>query len=305
MVGGTDDRESHGARVDALRHPAVPLLGLQIAGEGLLDRGEARCPALHGRADAQRGGRASQRQARQCGAAGVEQREDDSVEVPRHRALPGEHRQRLRLRRRPREPVEAELGDEFVEPCEVRVQQPLGTARLGGDRRLVSAPGPSRSTTRSAAANSRSRTSGVATPRGDMGLSSFCRHRPQGAELLGWYRELFYSGTRPYSLGACPLSVVPPQEAPVSDVVNTEQAPWLPKDFNDHVLTALNAPSHDLAGYRARVKTLRYLFDEILNMLIVDGVYGDDPIDEAFIRNHEEPGRAWNMELWNEKHRAR
>jgi hypothetical protein len=31
---------------------------------------------------------------------------------------------------------------------------------------------------------------------------------------------------------------------------------WLPKDFNDHVLTALNAPSHDHAGYCARVKTL-------------------------------------------------
>jgi Nucleotidyltransferase domain len=83
------------------------------------------------------------------------------------------------------------------------------------------------------------------------------------------------------------------------------QLPWLPKDFNDHVLIALNAPSHDHAGYCARVKTLRYLFDEILNRLIVDGVYGNDPIIEAFIRNHEEPGRAWNMELWNEKHSER
>jgi predicted nucleotidyltransferase len=83
------------------------------------------------------------------------------------------------------------------------------------------------------------------------------------------------------------------------------QLPWLPKDFNDHVLTALNAPSHDHAGYRARVETLRYLFHEILNRLITDGIYGDNPMIEAFIRNHEEPGRAWNMELWNEKQRAR
>jgi hypothetical protein len=83
------------------------------------------------------------------------------------------------------------------------------------------------------------------------------------------------------------------------------QLAWLPKDFNHHVLTALNAPSHDHAGYRARVETLRYLFHEILNKLIADGVYGDDPILEAFIRNHEEPGRAWNMDLWNQRHRAR
>jgi hypothetical protein len=83
------------------------------------------------------------------------------------------------------------------------------------------------------------------------------------------------------------------------------QLPWLPPRFNDHVLTALNAPSHDHAGYRARVETLRYLSHEILTRLIADGVYGDNPIHEAFIRNHEEPGRAWNMELWNEQHRER
>jgi hypothetical protein len=81
--------------------------------------------------------------------------------------------------------------------------------------------------------------------------------------------------------------------------------PWLPESFNHHLLTALNAPSHDYAGYRLRVETLRYLFHEILDRLIADGIYGDDPIIEAFIRSHEEPGRAWNMDLWNAKHRAR
>ena len=32
----------------------------------------------------------------------------------------------------------------------------------------------------------------------------------------------------------------------------------------------------------------------------VQGVIG-----EAFIRSHEEPGRAWNMDEWNAQHRSR
>jgi len=33
------------------------------------------------------------------------------------------------------------------------------------------------------------------------------------------------------------------------------------------------------------------------------GEYGDDVISEAFIRSHDEPGRAWNMDEWNARHR--
>ena len=81
--------------------------------------------------------------------------------------------------------------------------------------------------------------------------------------------------------------------------------PWLPKRFADHVLAALNAPTPDYAGYLARVDTLRALFQEVMTRLVGDGVYGEDMISEAFVRSHDEPGRAWNMDEWNIKHLER
>ena len=83
------------------------------------------------------------------------------------------------------------------------------------------------------------------------------------------------------------------------------QLPWLPKELNDHSLTALSAPSHDHKGFKERTKILRCINQEILDRLIAEGIYGDDPVSEAFIRRHEEPGRAWNMDYWNKKHQER
>ncbi|KPV42324.1 hypothetical protein AN477_18695 [Alicyclobacillus ferrooxydans] len=37
----------------------------------------------------------------------------------------------------------------------------------------------------------------------------------------------------------------------------------------------------------------------------VVGTYGKDPVSEAFIRSHDEPGRAWNMQEWMRRHRDR
>lgn len=82
--------------------------------------------------------------------------------------------------------------------------------------------------------------------------------------------------------------------------------PWLPHEFAARVLTALNAPSHDYAGYQARFAMLRALFDDLLEQLVCDGLYPqDDPVGEAFVRSAEEPGRAWNMAEWNAKHQKR
>lgn len=79
--------------------------------------------------------------------------------------------------------------------------------------------------------------------------------------------------------------------------------PWLPKDFDQRILTALNAPSHDFAGYRTRFGMLRILFDEVMTQLVQDGLYDrDDPVGEAFVRDSAEPGRAWNMDEWNTEH---
>ncbi len=82
--------------------------------------------------------------------------------------------------------------------------------------------------------------------------------------------------------------------------------PWLPPKFDERVLTALNAPAHDFAGYTRRFAELRTLFDDLLAQIVSDGLYPqDDPVGDAFIRHHEEPGRAWNMAEWNAAHRAR
>ncbi len=84
------------------------------------------------------------------------------------------------------------------------------------------------------------------------------------------------------------------------------QLPWHPKSFEEFGLTALEAPAHGYEGYHSRVEIMRHLFEEILAQLIADGTYlNDDPVGEAFIRNHEEPGRAWNIQDWMGKHRDR
>jgi ribosomal protein S18 acetylase RimI-like enzyme len=80
---------------------------------------------------------------------------------------------------------------------------------------------------------------------------------------------------------------------------------WLPENFDQRILTAMNAPSSDYPGYLARLEELRALFQELLNRLISDGDYTKAAIEEAFIRRHQEPGRAWNMAEWNQKHRER
>jgi hypothetical protein len=78
--------------------------------------------------------------------------------------------------------------------------------------------------------------------------------------------------------------------------------PWLPADFTARVPIALNAPSLDVTGYWARAETLRGLFDDIVAQLRDDGEYPADAISAAFIRSHDEPGRAWNIDEWSRRH---
>jgi hypothetical protein len=81
--------------------------------------------------------------------------------------------------------------------------------------------------------------------------------------------------------------------------------PWLPTGFAERVLPALNAPSLNRDGYVDRVEILRLLFADLLTQLVAEGVYAEDPIGESFARRHAEPGRAWNMDEWNARHRQR
>lgn len=81
--------------------------------------------------------------------------------------------------------------------------------------------------------------------------------------------------------------------------------PWLPANFAERVLVAANSPSLDYEGYQTRHTMLNELFKELLDKLIDNGDYSPMPIDQAFIRQNEEPGRAWNMEEWNKFRMAR
>ena len=81
--------------------------------------------------------------------------------------------------------------------------------------------------------------------------------------------------------------------------------PWLPDDFANRALIAANTPNLEYDGYIIRVNMLRDLFNELLSQLIAAGDYSRTPIDQAFIRSHEEPGRAWNMVEWNKFREAR
>lgn len=80
---------------------------------------------------------------------------------------------------------------------------------------------------------------------------------------------------------------------------------WLPADFEARVLLAANAPSLDFEGYMARAKALQSLFSDLLAQLIANGDYAHMPIDQAFLRLNEEPGRAWNLAEWNKFRIAR
>ncbi|MCB8984726.1 MAG: hypothetical protein H6659_12935 [Ardenticatenaceae bacterium] len=80
---------------------------------------------------------------------------------------------------------------------------------------------------------------------------------------------------------------------------------WLPADFAARAATAVTAPDATQAGYLQRVETLRALFKDLLAELIANGDYSYTPIDQAFMRLHEEPGRSWNIEEWNKFRMAR
>ena len=80
---------------------------------------------------------------------------------------------------------------------------------------------------------------------------------------------------------------------------------WLPADFATRVITALNGPSLDLEGYCQRFLALRGLGDELLAQLADEDGYGTDPIGAAFVRGHDRPGYAHNMDAWNAEHTKR
>ena len=74
--------------------------------------------------------------------------------------------------------------------------------------------------------------------------------------------------------------------------------PWLPEDLVAHLGVLQCPPGEGLDAYVARVESLRALYAALCRRLIATGEYGEDIVGEAFIRTHDEPGRAWNMDAW-------
>ncbi len=77
--------------------------------------------------------------------------------------------------------------------------------------------------------------------------------------------------------------------------------PWLPESFIERSGVLQSPPGEGLAAYLARAEALQALYAALCQRLIADGEYGDDIVSEAFIRSHDEPGRAWNMDEWNRR----
>ena len=81
--------------------------------------------------------------------------------------------------------------------------------------------------------------------------------------------------------------------------------PWLPEKFDEQLILATNALSVTKVGYQERVTILRHFFNELVTKCQQDEIYGGEAVREAFVRQHDEPGRNWNMEEWNKKHKER
>jgi predicted nucleotidyltransferase len=77
----------------------------------------------------------------------------------------------------------------------------------------------------------------------------------------------------------------------------------LPESLRSAPLTAVQSTDDAVGGYARRTQALQGLFHDLLGRLTADGTYGVDPVSEAFIRLHDEPGRAWNMDNWNSQRR--
>jgi hypothetical protein len=81
--------------------------------------------------------------------------------------------------------------------------------------------------------------------------------------------------------------------------------PLLPAHLSERLLAAACPPNIERTGYDQRVQVLRELMAETIVLAQAEDLYFNDPLDEAFIRSHEEPGRAWNLAEWNSLHQQR
>lgn len=74
---------------------------------------------------------------------------------------------------------------------------------------------------------------------------------------------------------------------------------YLPPALRSDPEGAVRTKGATIAAYRARSRLLGLTLDQLTNQLCRDGLYGSDAVSEAFIRLHDEPGRAWNIDEWS------
>jgi hypothetical protein len=78
--------------------------------------------------------------------------------------------------------------------------------------------------------------------------------------------------------------------------------PWLPRGLREHPLTLMIGSTEDEDHHGTRHQAVRTALLETIRHLQELEMYGDDALGEAFRRAHDEPGRAWNMDGWNDEH---
>lgn len=79
---------------------------------------------------------------------------------------------------------------------------------------------------------------------------------------------------------------------------------WTPKTWLENMGRIVVSSTNNRAGYEERARLLRASHEELMQACQTEGLYADKPVDEAFVRNHAEPGRDWNIAEWVERHRS-
>lgn len=74
---------------------------------------------------------------------------------------------------------------------------------------------------------------------------------------------------------------------------------YLPRALSDDLEGAVRTSGDGLEAYSARSRLLGLALDQLIDQLHQDDDYGPDAVSEAFIRLHDEPGRAWNIADWS------
>lgn len=64
----------------------------------------------------------------------------------------------------------------------------------------------------------------------------------------------------------------------------------------------ITAGGYDFDNDARRAAALRSALVELIDRLLEDRTYREDPDNEGFLRLYDEPGRAWNMAEWNAVH---